>query len=311
MMKMITKVRTRKNIKIMKFSNIFILFIALGIGATLSLKAQVSSKELKTLIEINRELDGENWDRKWNFDEPVSSWHGVEVVDGSVEAINLFKNNLKGEIPENISKLENLKSLNLAFNGINGELPSSITELKELRVLKVEMNLLRGELPTEMGDLRNLIEFTAFNNLITGAIPESLGEIKNLKILNLSSNKLDGSIPRSLGNLTKLESLGLFENSLKGIIPRQIGNLTNLKELVLANNELGGDIPKEFGQLASLEVFQIQNNKFDSFKNLQQMDTKQFLVFDYDKEELILDLKDIDINKTRMADTKFDDDENE
>ena len=81
-----------------------------------------------------------------------------------------------------------------------------------------------------------------------------------------------------------------------------------LKELVLANNQLGGEIPREFSQLASLEVLQIQHNKFDSYKNLEMMDTEQFLVFDYDKDDVKLNFKDINFQRTRMADTKFEED---
>ena len=131
-------------------------------------------------------------------------------------------------------------------------------------------------------------------------------------MINLSSNNFVGHIPDSIGNLTRLESLGLFENTLDGDIPRNLGQLVLLKELVLANNQLGGEIPAEFGQLASLKVLQIQNNKFNSYKNLELMDTREFLVFDYDKGDVKLDFKDVNFSKTRMADTKFEDDnENE
>lgn len=308
MMKTKEQIMNREKIS---FRKVFLLFTVLSITVTSNIYAQVSSKEKKALIELNNQTEGENWDQKWNFDEPVSKWHGIKVVNGKVHEINLFRNNLKGAIPESIGNLKNLTYLNLAFNKINGEVPHSITKLAKLKVLKLEMNVIMGELPNEIGNLTSLEEFTVFNNLISGEIPESFGEMKKLKVLNLSSNKFEGSIPLSLGNLSQLESLGLFENSLKGAIPSQIGNLTKLKELVLANNEFGGEIPMEFGQLASLEVFQIQNNKFDSFKNLQEMDTRQFLVFDYDKDDIKIDFKDIKFSKTRMADTKFDDEENE
>ena len=90
-----------------------------------------------------------------------------------------------------------------------------------------------------------------------------------------------------------------------------MGKLAMLKELVLANNQLGGEIPQEFGQLASLKILQIQHNKFDSYKSLEMMNTKQFLVFDYDKDDAKLKFKDINFSRTRMAETKFEDDEEE
>lgn len=151
-----------------------------------------------------------------------------------------------------------------------------------------------------------------FNNFLSGSIPPTFGELKNLRELNLSSNNLKGIIPRSIGNLTKLEALGLFENGLEGSIPEEMGKLSELKELVLANNHLGGDIPSEFGQLASLKILQLQNNRFKSYEGLQNMDTNQFLVFDTDEKSLNPRFNEIQLQRTRMADTKFEDvDDNE
>jgi len=102
-----------------------------------------------------------------------------------------------------------------------------------------------------------------------------------------------------------LEILGLFDNALDGSIPRQLGNLVRLRELVLANNRLGGEIPMELGQLADLEIFQIQHNRFDSYRNLERMESQSFLVFDYDREDAKRKFNGINTSKTRMADTKF------
>ena len=37
------------------------------------------------------------------------------------------------------------------------------------------------------------------------------------------------------------------------------------------------------------------------------LDAKSFLVFDYDGQERKIDFRDINLEKTRMADTKFED----
>ena len=139
-------------------------------------------------------------------------------------------------------------------------------------------------------------------------IPAGIGQLKSLEVLNLSSNNFLGRIPESIGALQRLESLGLFENQLYGDIPESIGELTALKELVLANNQLGGGIPESFGKLANLEILQIQHNNFDSYQNLGKLNTRQLLVFDYDVEKSEIDYRNLNFSRTRMADTKFEDD---
>jgi len=242
--------------------------------------AQISKEEENTLIELYNATNGEEWTTTWNLKEKPSTWYGVKIVDDQVTEINLFRNNLTGILPESIAQLEHLNYLNLAFNSITGVLPKEMVQLKKLKVFKIEMNRIKGAIPQTIGTMKNLEEFTAFNNFLSGTIPDSFGE--------------------------------LFENSLEGVIPTSMGNLTKLKELVLANNRLGGAIPAEIGQLASLEILQIQNNRFESFKNLEHVNTKSLLAFDYDEDSIKNDFKILKTGgPTRMADTKFEDDDND
>lgn len=285
------------------------LFVVVAL-TSFGIEAKVSKAEMKALVDIYESTNGIHWIRKWNFKDRVEDWHGVTVENGHVVELNLFRNNLMGPLPESIGNLKHLKVLNLAFNSITGELPDTVANLHNLEVFKIEMNRLKGELPSELGNLTNLQELTAFNNFMNGKIPASLGALSELRVLNLSSNQFHGEIPSELGQLAKLESLGLFQNSLYGEIPEEFGQLAMLEELVLSNNSLGGAIPASVGQMASLKVLQIQNNKFESFHGLEAMNENQFLVFDYDKPELIdpkRDFKELDFSKTRMADTKFED----
>lgn len=286
------------------------LFLSLlMLSSALFVTAKVSKGEMEALTDLYESTNGKEWVRTWDISTPADTWYGVKVEGDHIVEINLFRNNLKGTLPVSLDKLSHLRVLNLAFNGLTGELPESITRMEKLEVLKIEMNRFKGELPEALGNLSQLKELTAFNNFFTGSIPASMGQLTRLRVLNLSSNSLRGAIPEELGKLTNLESLGLFENTLEGSIPRQFGQLVELKELILANNQLDGAIPSEFSQLASLEILQIQNNKFNSLKSLEGMNTKQFLVFDYDKEEAKLNFKEIDFKKTRVADTKFEDED--
>ncbi len=270
--------------------------------------AEVPGSEKQILVDLYESTNGKHWVRKWNLKEPVDTWYGVTVRDNRVVGIELFHNNLMGPLPESLGQLQQLETLNVAFNNLTGQLPATIFKLRKLRVLKLEMNRLKGELPETVGNLTELRELSVFNNFLSGRIPNGIGSLKRLEVLNLSSNQFFGRIPESIGELNNLRALGLFENQLYGDIPESMGNLAQLKELVLSNNRLGGAIPESFGRLASLEVLQLQNNEFNSYRNLANMQTDKLLVFDYDEEESEIDFKNFDFSRTRMADTKFEDD---
>lgn len=71
-------------------------------------------EEREALMEIYRELGGDNWRKKdnWGTDKPVSEWYGISAPEiqgkqGTVEWISLEKNNLVGKLP--IAAFEKLK----------------------------------------------------------------------------------------------------------------------------------------------------------------------------------------------------------
>ncbi|XP_054779426.1 receptor-like protein 4 isoform X2 [Prosopis cineraria] len=120
----------------------------------------------------------------WNGDPCVPQehpWTGVNcqlnrsigkwVIDG----LDLNNQGLKGFLPNDISKLQNLRTLNLSENSIRGAIPSSLGTITGLEVLDLSYNL--------------------FN----GSIPESLGQLTSLKRLNLNGNSLSGRVPAALG----------------------------------------------------------------------------------------------------------------
>lgn len=99
-------------------------------------EAQVSRQEHATLTSFFKKTQGHNWYNKtnWNTSQPVSTWFGVTVttIDGQehVYTINLYKNNLTGEIPKELGNLSELTLLNLPQNNLRGVIPDELSAIK-------------------------------------------------------------------------------------------------------------------------------------------------------------------------------------
>lgn len=223
----------------------------------------VVTSEYNALIKFYEKTDGEYWktDTNWLSSEPVENWHGISVDAVHVSEISLRGNNLRNQIPKEISELKFLKELFLYENNLSGMLPKEICELSNLEVLNLYKNNFYGNIPKEIGNLTNLKEVTFSFNNFNGDIPDEICNLIKLKYLYLYDNKLSGSIPTQIGNLQDLDVLSLARNQLLGSIPVSIGNLIKLRHIWLFDNQLSGEIPKEIGNLTKLENLYLNNNK--------------------------------------------------
>ncbi len=225
--------------------------------------------------------DGDNWKRNagWDFTtiptlSDLSRWHGLMVVEGRLQSIRLFENNLSGVLPPELGQLLGLEELWLQFNQLTGEIPKELSRLTDLKQLILALNQFEGPIPTELGQLTNLESFVADFNMLSGPIPPELGMLTELQWLSLTQNQLTGEIPSELGNLSELNTFDLTNNQLSGQIPPQLGQLTSLARLSLSSNELTGTVPSELGQLVSLLDLDLSGNLLTgslprSFINLQ------------------------------------------
>ena len=216
------------------------------------------------LVALYDATGGSNWVRSggWGSDAPIDEWHGVSADGGGrVVGLNLPRNGLAGEIPQQLGSLARLRFLNLIGNQLSGEIPEELGNLTSLEQLGLGDNQLRGEIPSELGSLANLTELSLSGNELKGKIPSELGNLAGLTSLGLWSNQLSGEIPDELGNLLNLKSLALSFNRLSGEIPADMGSLTNLRRLHLGSNQLTGKIPPELGSLLNLESLGLRNNE--------------------------------------------------
>jgi uncharacterized protein (TIGR02145 family) len=215
------------------------------------------------LVALYNSTNGPEWTNHTNWlvpGQPVSAWFGVSVSMGRVTAINLYLNNLSGELPVELGNLKDLEMLDLNQNSLTGPLPQELFNLANLKALIFYANQLTGTIPTNIGNLSKATHIDFSNNNLTGNIPESLGEITNLYYLDLGSNNLSGAIPLSIFSCQILHGLSLHDNELSGSIPTEIGNLINLNQLNLENNQLTGNIPNSIGDLEAIRLLNFGNN---------------------------------------------------
>lgn len=143
-------------------------------------------------------------------------------------------------------KLTSLKKLNLSYNKLK-EIPPGIKALSSLQALSLDGNQI-SSLPKEISGLESLQYLSLTANGLTN-LPAEIGKLKGLKVLILNSNQLS-QLPDSLGKLKSLEKLSLAGNPLTTI--PDLSGLKKLKSISLRGTNLSpGEIKnlkKRFGK---------------------------------------------------------------
>lgn len=208
---------------------------------------KIVQQEREALIAFYKATGGDNWkdNTNWCSDKPLNEWYGVSYWDGHVRSLNLWDNNLTGQLPEELGNLTAIEWLSLGNNKLEGSIPECIGNLSFLKSLDLMSNSVSGEIPSFIGNLSALEYLYLNDNELEGGIPECIGDLSRLKYLNLANNMLSGEIPASIGNLTSLVDLSLQNNDLTGSLPAFMAQLDKLEYLNLCGNRLTGTIPDE------------------------------------------------------------------
>jgi hypothetical protein len=226
---------------------------------------EIPKTECEALEALYYSTGGPGWINQsgWLSTLTPCSWFRITCEDGHVSMINLYSNNLVGQIPAELENLTYLTYLGLNQNYLSGEIPHEFGNLTNLERIFLYYNQLSGSIPIELGNLPNLTHLSVFNNNLSGEIPIELGNLTELQSLQLSNNQLTGEIPPELGNLSSLRLLYLHHNQITGSIPPELGNLSNLESLYLEQNLLSGEIPPEIGNLTNLYSLWIYGNAIE------------------------------------------------
>ncbi len=173
------------------------------------------------LAALYQATGGPTWatNANWLSDAPLSDWHGVSATpDGRVVALDLARNQLRGELALPLERLPHLRHLNLSGNDLQGPIPAALGEITSLASLDLSGNQFGGDIPVDLGRLAQLSVLDLSANQLTGSIPGTLGGLHELAILNLHANQLVGHVPAALGHLPNLGELRVSGNFLNGCL---------------------------------------------------------------------------------------------
>ena len=237
-----------------------------------------ADRDRAALEELYMATGGDDWRRNdnWLTDAPLDDWYGVHFgmynADyGRVTGLYLGENNLRGDIPPGIARLDSLYALNLYHNRLTGPIPPEIGNMRSLSTLALYGNRLRGRIPKELGRLRQMRYLALDQNRLSGAIPPELGDLSRLLVLELYRNRLTGGIPPELGRLSRLGDLKLQRNRLTGRVPEELSELArHLKILRIDRNRLEGPLPDALTALDRLMRFHFHR------QDLCAPDTEEF-----------------------------------
>ncbi|KAI5600672.1 hypothetical protein BDE02_01G040500 [Populus trichocarpa] len=104
---------------------------------------------------------------------------------------------LKGMELEYGKTLEQVKIMDLSSNNLSGEIPDGIAKLEGLVSLHLSNNRLTGIIPPRIGLMRSLESLDLSTNQLSGGLPNGLRDLNFLSSLNVSYNNLSGKIPLS------------------------------------------------------------------------------------------------------------------
>ncbi|KAA3480137.1 DNA-damage-repair/toleration protein DRT100-like protein [Gossypium australe] len=163
-------------------------------------------------------------------------------INSSLITLDLSENNLTGRILDWISTLPALSVFLLKADQLNGEFPIHLCRLQSLSILDLSQNKLSSHIPSCLSNLtlkpRREKSYDRSTSYFVLSLSDEVIVDMGLRIYNLigSSEKVEfltkGARYTYKGNVLELLSaIDLSCNQLKGIIPPGLGNLSEIRGL--------------------------------------------------------------------------------
>lgn len=177
-------------------------------------------------------------------------------------SLQLFENELSGEVPVELGEFKKLVNLSLYRNKLSGSLPRELGSWADFDFIDVSENYLTGPIPPDMCKKGTMKALLMLQNNFTGEIPASYGNCSTLRRFRVSKNSLSGTVPSGIWGLPAVNIIDIDSNQLEGSITPDIGKAKSLAQLHLGNNRLSGGLPEEISQASSLVSIDLNENKF-------------------------------------------------
>jgi len=224
------------------------------------------------------------------------------TMTGTLEALNLRKNNLTGPIPDMFPTSCSLRTLNFHENLLHGPIPKSLSHCSSLKVLDIGSNQIVGGYPCFVKNIPTLSVLVLRNNKLHGSLECShLLENKPWKMIQIVDIALNNFNGKLLEKYFKWERFMHDENNVRSdFIHSQdnqesyyqdsvtISNKGQQMELVkiltiftaidLSSNHFEGQIPEVMMNFKALHVLNFSNNYLSgeipsSIGNLKQLES--------------------------------------
>src|SRR5699024_5968164 len=105
---------------------------------TINLDEKPAISDRDALMELYRATNGDDWNNNsgWGSDAPIGQWYRIDTdANVRVTRIDLYKNNLRGELPASIGNLDKVVYLNTKNNHLSGHIPMEIGNMASLEWL--------------------------------------------------------------------------------------------------------------------------------------------------------------------------------
>ncbi|KAK3421398.1 hypothetical protein EUGRSUZ_G02053 [Eucalyptus grandis] len=179
--------------------------------------------------------------------------------------LDVSKNELEGELLQNLSMFCNLQVLSLCINKFTGRIfdikeGALICEQNNLKIVDVSSNNFSGHLPNQFENFKDLEFLDLSWNSISGPIPKSIGQLSNLEVMDIADNQLDGVVNElHFANLTNLTKLYFSRNKLIINLSTSWVPPFQIQEAFMASCKMGPEFPNWLQTQRKIQALDLSN----------------------------------------------------